>query len=300
MARSIGIVFIVYNQSKLLENALKLIAGFKQKVFIFDLGSTEDIAKIAQKHGATYKRLPYTDIVETVRAKIFEQVTTDYILYLDGDESISTKLLTTLIEAASKNVDYVRIPRQNYIFGTWVQASRWWPDYQVRFFKKNTVTWPSTLHQQPVAKGEGLTLAEDRAFTIMHHNYQSMDEWLEKNRRYARLDAQSRLESQREFSITDAMQLSISELVSRYYSGHGYRDGMHGLFLAILQSFYYFLVYGYYWEGKKYQVIATESEIRSFPRKWFSHGLSEILYWDGFKANPVQKVKSKIVRKLVA
>ncbi len=247
MTSSLAIVFIVFNQSKLLNSSLKLLSGLKHELHVADLGSTEDVESVAKALGAEYHRLPYTSVVETIRSQVFDLISTDYILYLDGDESVTPTLINKLVELSEGGADYVRIPRQNYIFNNWVQASRWWPDYQVRFFKRGMVTFPTTLHSEPVVTGREVVLPATAELAIKHLNYQSLDEWLEKNQRYARSDAQDRLKSGEEFSIFTATRLSVSELVSRFFAGSGYADGMHGLVLSILQSFYYFLVYAYYW-----------------------------------------------------
>lgn len=300
MTSSLAIVFIVYNQTKLLNSSLKLLSGLKHELHVADLGSTEDVESVAKALGAEYHRLPYTSVVETVRSQVFDLISTDYILYLDGDESVTPTLINKLVELSESGVDYVRIPRQNYIFNNWVQASRWWPDYQVRFFKRGMVTFPTTLHSEPVVTGREVVLPATAELAIKHLNYQSLDEWLEKNQRYARTDAQDRLASGVEFSIFTASRLSVSELVSRFFAGSGYADGMHGLVLSILQSFYYFLVYAYYWEGKKYESSLSVGEVKSVPRIWFSHGLSEILFWDKQDTGLINKIKGKLKRKLLA
>ncbi|GAB4027633.1 MAG: glycosyltransferase family 2 protein [Candidatus Microgenomates bacterium] len=300
MTSSIGVVFIVYNQADLLNLSLKNLAKTGLSVYVADLSSTQDIVGVCQKWGATYIKLPYAPIVETIRNEVFDRIKTDYLLYLDADESVEHELITKLKSLAETSVDFVKIPRQNYFFNSWVKASRWWPDYQVRFFKRGTVTFPTQLHSEPLTIGQGLTLDPDPKLAIKHLNYRSLDEWFEKNRRYAKADAQDRLSFKQSFSIIDAMKLSVSELVSRFFAGGGHADGMHGLILSILQSFYYFLVYAYYWEAKKYQASMTPSELKSFPRAWFTYGLSEIIYWDSIGGGFVNKIKDKFKRKLIA
>lgn len=300
MTSSIGAVFIVYNQSNLLNDSLKKLSKSGFSLHVADLSSTEDIGGVCKIWGASYTKLPYTPIVETVRKQVFESIPADYLLYLDADESVGDELIDKLKSQASKGVDFVKIPRQNYIFNSWVKASRWWPDYQVRFFKRGMVSFPAVLHAEPVPRGQGVTLEPTPSLAILHLNYQSLEEWFDKNRRYAKADAEGRISSSHNFTLYDAMKLSISELVSRFFAGSGYLDGMHGLMLSILQSFYYFLVYAYYWEAKKYETSMKPSEIMSFPRAWFTHGLSEIIYWDSIGGGFVKKIKDKFKRKLIA
>ncbi|MCE7897996.1 MAG: hypothetical protein DPW11_00750 [bacterium] len=300
MTSNIGAVFIVYNQANLLSESLEKLSKSGFNLHVADLSSTEDIAAVCKKWGATYTKLPYASIVEPVRSQVFNSRKEDYLLYLDADESVGDDLITKLKSLAEEGVDFVKIPRANYIFNSWVKASRWWPDYQVRFFKRGMVTFPTTLHSEALTRGTGVTLDPDPKLAITHLNYQNLDEWFDKNRRYAKVDALDRLNSNQSFTLQDAMKLSISELVSRFFAGGGYTDGMHGFMLSILQSFYYFFVYAYYWEGKKYENSLSATELKSFPRSWFTHGLSEILYWDGKDDSLIKKIKGKFTRKLIA
>lgn len=301
MTLALSAILIVYNQSKLLRSALDSIHNLATEIIVVDLESTEDLKSIAKTYGAKYVKLPKVEIVEQVRQLSLKYATQPYVLFLDADETVSpglAKEITNLTKTL--DYDYFEIPRQNYVFGDWVKASRWWPDYQIRLFKKGSATWPTTIHTPPITSGLGYHFAPDPALAITHHNYQNLDEWFEKNRRYSHSDALSRIESNTPFHLFDAMKLSISEFVSRYFAGRGYQDGLRGLILAILQSFYYYLVYAYYWEAKGYASLESESTLKSFPRKWFAHGLSEIMHWDKENSSVVSRIKSKLVRKMIA
>ena len=191
------------------------------------------------------------------------------------------------------------MPRQNNVFGKWIEHSLWWPDYQTRFFKHNVITWPNHLHAQPTLTGEGVTLSADPKNAIQHLNYISIDEWTDKNQRYAKADAIERIKAGNNYSFADAIRLSVGEIIRRFFQAQGYKDGMHGMILSIFQSYYYFLVYAYYWEAKKYAQLETPESIRRFPRDWFTHALSEVLYWDAHHS-PLKKIKEKFVRRLLA
>lgn len=300
MISGISAILIVYNQPELLKRCLSSLTGWIDEIIIVDLESTEDIKIIAKEFGVVYKKIKKVDVVEKVRQKTLEFASCQYILFIDQDEIIPLSLAKELKRIATEGkYDYVSFPRQNFVFGKWVTASRWWPDYQVRFFKKGALTWPTILHAQPVLVGEEYRIPPETKFALLHHNYKNLDEWFEKNRRYAKSDAADHLESAVPFTLFQAMQLSVSEFVSRFFAGNGYRDGMHGLVLGVLQSFYYFLVYAYYWEGKNYKQLEMEESIRTFPRVWFGHALSETMHWDTLKSNIVKKIQAKLIRRII-
>lgn len=301
MVAPLSAILIVYNQSQLLRSALTSIKGLAKEIIIIDLESSDDLETIAKAYKAKYIKLPKVEIVELVRQSSLQYATQPYILFLDADESVSPGLAKEICNLTkSQDYDYFEIPRQNYVFGEWVKASRWWPDYQIRLFKKGSATWPTTIHKPPITTGKGYHFAPDPAVALVHQNYQNLDEWFEKNRRYAKADAAARLQSYSPFTLIEAMHLSVSEFVSRYFAGHGYKDGLRGLTLSIFQAFYYFLVYAYYWEAKGYSALESDSTLLTFPRRWFSHGLSEIMHWDRSTQSFVSRLKTKLVRKMIA
>lgn len=299
MKPGISAIVIVHNQVDLLKKCLPCLS-WVDELIVVDLESTENVKAVASQFGAIYKKIPNVNIVEKVRQNSLEYATHEYVLFLDPDETIPETLSVMLKKHVKENkFDYFATARQNFVFGSWVKYSRWWPDYQVRLFKHGAVTWPQTLHGQPELRGESYRFPADPVFAITHQNYLSIDEWLDKNRRYASTDASDRLESGESYSLWIATKQSVSELMSRFFAGEGYRDGMHGLMLSILQSFYYFLVYAYYWEGKKYAELETPEKIKDFPRAWFSHALSETLFWHKVKS-PIKNIKAKLVRRMIA
>lgn len=300
MKPGISAVIVVKNQADLLRKSLSSISKWVDEIILIDLGSVDDIAAIAKQFKAKYYIRKNVLIVETIRQESLKYVTHEYVLFLDPDETIPSVLAKDLrAKAKESQYDYMTTPRQNFVFGKWVKHSRWWPDYQTRLFRHNRVTWGKTLHAEPVVSGAGFKYDSVEKFAIQHNNYRSLDEFIEKNMRYAKADARARLHADSDFTLTQAIKLSVSELISRFFAGKGYKDGMHGLILSILQSFYYFMVYAYYWEGKSYQAIETDQQIRSFPKSWFSHGLAEVIHWDRAKSL-TKTIKEKLVRRMIA
>lgn len=299
MKPGISAIVIVHNQVDILKNCLKSIHNWVDEIIIIDLESTEDIKSLVSFYKTKYYPHKLVPIVEEVRQESLQYAEYEYVMFLDPDEIIPSTLAKDLKAKVSEGTfDYFVTPRQNYVFGKWVNHSRWWPDMQIRIFRQGKVVWGKKLHSEPVPAGVGHTYPSDENYAIHHDNYRNLDEFISKNMRYAKADAINRIESKDPLTLFQAMRLSVSEFMSRFFEASGYRDGMHGLILGILQSFYYFMVYAYYWEAKGYEELESESNIRQFPRAWFSHGLSESIYWD--KAKTVLKIiKEKFVRRMI-
>lgn len=299
MKVGISAVVVVHDQVDLLQKCLASVEKWVDEIIIIDLESKGDIKSVATKFNAKYYSHKLVSIVEAVRQESLKYATYEYVLFIDPDETMPTSLATDLVKKIkSGEYDYFVTPRQNYVFGKLLQYSRWWPDPQTRIFRYNKVVWGKALHQEVVSTGVGYSYPDDKAFAIHHDNYRTIDEFISKNMRYAKADAQGRVDSNDPLTLSHAMRLSVSEFISRFFEGHGYKDGMHGLVLGILQSFYYFMVYTYYWEAVGYKDLETKDTIMSFPRTWFSHGFSESMYWDKAKS-PLKIIKEKLVRRMI-
>ena len=155
---------------------------------------------------------------------------------MDPDEIVPLGLKTIIREKLDA-FDYFEIPRKNITFGRWIKYSRWWPDYQVRLFKKDKVIWPKIIHRQPKVSGDGYTIEPREEFALLHHNYQNIDEYLSKFQRYAKYEAKEIFESKKELTFSNAITRALNEFISRYFAGQGYKDGGQGLVLHSFKCF---------------------------------------------------------------
>lgn len=236
-----------------------------------------------------------TRFADLVKENLKRNAGGEYILYLDPDE-IFPQSVKKFLHQNLDRFDHFFFPRKNIIFGKWIEHTRWWPDYQLRLFKKNSVIWPATLHPVPTAKGKGFRFEAVSSNAIFHYNYDSIDQFIEKATRYAKFEAELIHEKKKNLTLQDTMRQSISEFIGRFFAYDGYRDGLHGFILSFLQMFYYFLVYCYFWERKKYFTIAKDELIIN-SKSFFVRSLYETNFWLSRKnlVSTVEKLKARLV-----
>lgn len=241
------------------------------------------------------ENIPFADIVKEDLKKFARG---RYILYLDPDEIFPKESIKTVSKKINE-FDYFCFPRKNIIFDKWIEHTRWWPDYQLRFFKKDTVIWPKTLHPEPTAKGVGYMFPAEEKYAILHYNYDNIDQYFEKAIRYAKWEAQSYIRQGKKLTLPETAKKAVSEFISRFWACEGYKDGTHGLILSSLQTFYYLLVYMYYWEAKKYEKNDQKTLVHS-ARIFFQSAARESVYWAMQKEviSRAEGLKAKIVNKL--
>ncbi|MEK7616937.1 MAG: glycosyltransferase family 2 protein [Patescibacteria group bacterium] len=296
MGKKISAVLNTFNDEKNITGAVQSVK-WADEIIICDMYSDDKTVEIAKKLGAKvvfHKRVRY---VEPARNFAIAKASNDWVLVLDPDEEVPETLAKRLVQIASsmRQINYVRIPRKNIIFNKWMKASMWWPDLNVRFFKRGKVKWNNNIHRQPKVSGEGLDLEEEEKWAIVHYNYQTIEQFINRMNRYTAIEAEELKSNGYKFEWSDLIQKPLSEFLSRFFANKGYTDGLHGLALSLLQALSFLVVYLKVWEKSSFEdKVIKISDLEQEKR----NGEYQINYW--FKqakaqGNPFKKILSKFI-----
>lgn len=295
MAPKITAVINTLNAEKDISRAILSVA-WVDEILVCDMESEDNTVKIARKLGARVVGHKKADYVELARNATISKASHEWILILDPDEEVTKSLADKLCNIAKENkVDFVEVPRKNLIFNKWMKASMWWPDLNVRFFKKGAVTWGTKIHFRPETRGEGLKLPNEEEIAIVHHHYSSVSQFLMRMDRYTTAQAKNLQSEGVQFQWRDLLQKPLNEFLSRFFDLKGFEDGLHGLGLSLLQAFSFVVVYLKLWEMQGFSESKIElSEIEKESGKLGS----EIRYWFKYGNLPKNLVK-RFFRKVV-
>lgn len=299
---NVSAIIVITGNPPMAKKAIESIDDIVSEIIIGKLHIDPELEKELKKNNKIKiidvpDNTPYADLI---KEDLKKKAIGEYILYLDPDEIFPDKAKNIIISEKDK-YDFFYFPRKNIIFDKWIRHSRWWPDNQLRFFKRDNVTWPQTVHPIPVVKGNGYTFEENEKYAITHYNYKDLDQYLEKARRYAKSEASQAIDQNKIITLNETITKAISEFISRFFAGHGYKDGMHGFVLAILQMMYYFFVYFYYWELKKYQSDENTNTALATQR-FFVISAKETNYWliKLKLTDTVTRIKLKLINRLLS
>ena len=259
----ISAVINTLNEEKNIERCLETLS-WVDEIVVCDDGSTDKTLEIAKKFGAKIYHHKSAGFVEAARNFAVRLAQGDWILVIDADEEIPSTLANTLksiaegknhkklleqqIVTKSDDLTHVLVPRKNIIFGKWIEHSGWWPDYQIRFFKKGKVKWTGKIHEDPKTLGVGCSFLPNEDLAIIHHNYQTIGQFIERMNRYTDIEAKELTAAGYKFNWLDLIKKSNGEFFNRFFAQAGFKDGLHGLILASLQSLSFFVTYIKVWE----------------------------------------------------
>jgi len=268
MTPKISVVINTLNEEQNIERAIKSVS-WADELIVCDMHSEDKTVEIAKKLGAKIFFHKKEDFVELARNFAISKATNEWILILDADEEIPDTLGNKIKEIASQGiVDFVNIPRKNIIFGHFMQYSGWWPDFNIRFFKKDNVKWFNKIHRPPETTGKGFDLPAEEGCAIIHQSYATISQFLKRMDRYTTVQASELKQEGYVFAWKDLFQKASGEFLSRFFANKGYKDGMHGLALSFLQAFSFIVMYLKVWEMEKFKEQKIElSEIDSQKNK---------------------------------
>jgi (heptosyl)LPS beta-1,4-glucosyltransferase len=279
MAKLSVVINVVDWEVSFLPNVIKSVKDISDEIVLIDMTSTSEVEKIAEEFKAKVEKHEYVEYVEPVRNFGISKASGEWVLILDPDEELPSELREKIgdILVNSESKDYYRISRKNVIFGKWIKHARWWPDYNIRLFRKGTVTWNEVIHSVPMTTGEGADLDAKESLAIHHNHYSSIEQYVERLNRYTTQHAKLLSDSGYKFSWKDILSKPTDEFLSRYFFAKGFTDGVHGLALSLLQAFSELIKYLKVWQLEKFEEksIPVESVIEEL-----KVSQKNVAYWE--------------------
>ncbi len=293
---TISAVLSVYNEEAKLDRTLASVA-WVDEIIVIDNESTDETAGIAKKYGAIVYKEKNNLMLNINKNKGFIKAKSDWILNLDGDEVVPPELAQEIKAAVhSSQLMGYWIPRKNIIFGKWIQHGVWWPDQQLRLFRRGKGKFPCEhIHEYIKVDGPVGQLVQP----YIHHNYESVHQYLTKIDRASTSEFINLREANYQAMWYDAIRFPLSDFLKIYFAERAYKDGLHGLVLALLQSFYSFCTFAKLWESEKFR----EHEIPlDAVEKEFVRAQREVRYWllsakIGETHDAIKKTWYRIIRK---
>lgn len=287
-------VVLTKNEAENLPRCLKSLCWVEEIVVVDDFSSDKTVG-IAKKFGAKIYKKKLSDF-QSQRDWALGKVKTPWVLFIDPDEEVPQNLKEEM-RMAVKRKGFVgfQFPRKNIIFGKWIKYSGWYPDWQLHLFKKDKGKYIGKVHERVEVGGKAGYLKSP----LIHYNYQSISEYLEKLEHYTTLAAESAIEGGYKFKFQDLLRKPAEEFFRRFFAEEGFRDEVHGLALSLLQAFSELVLYLKVWEKQGFKT--RELPFADFLPEMEKLG-KETTYWLTTTLiketkNPVRKIFLKLRRK---
>ncbi len=235
-------VILTRDEARHIEACIASLVDWVDAVVVWDSGSRDETCTLARQAGALVIQRPF-DNYAAQRQAALDTVAARWILFVDADERATPELAQEVrAQVRTGRADGYWIPRRNFIVGREMRAGGFYPDYQLRLLKRGAARYVAEreVHEVVALQGEAGYLRSP----LIHHNYQDWGQFHRKQRFYARYEARILAARGIRPRPHNFVLQPLREFRRRFLSLGGWRDGRHGLWLALLLAWYYgFLPY---------------------------------------------------------
>lgn len=299
----LSVVISAFNEEKKIGECLESVKDLADEIIVVNNSSSDKTEEIAKKYTDKIFLRPNLLMLNTNKNFGFLKAADDWILSLDADERVTLELkdeILSIIKNQESGIMGYQIPRKNIIFGKWIKHSLWWPDYQLRLFRNGAGKFPEKhVHEKLEVSGETENLKEP----MLHYNYATVSEFIYKmDKIYTENEAEIFLSGGKKLTWIDAIRFPINDFLKTFFAQKGYKDGLHGLVLSILQAFYAEVVFAKVWERQKFWEV-DERDFLTNVEQEFKKIVKEFKYWlweskIGETKNSIERLIFKTKRKI--
>ncbi|MBE9527607.1 MAG: glycosyltransferase family 2 protein [Proteobacteria bacterium] len=235
--KKISATIIVLNEEANIGDCLESL-DFVDEIIVLDSGSADRTVEICKSYGATV----YTDEwLGFGRQKNLAATRTanDWVFNIDADERVTPGLRAEILDAVERDEkNGYCVPRKNHFGGRWVRRCGWYPDYNLRLYKKSTGSFNERRVHEAVQIEGGSKAAGYLKNPLIHLTYASVEEYLARAERYSTLGAEELYESGRRTRATDTTLRPLFTFFKMYILKLGFLDGALGFKLSTLYAGY--------------------------------------------------------------
>ncbi|MHB1001842.1 MAG: glycosyltransferase family 2 protein [Armatimonadota bacterium] len=239
---SISVVIIACNEENNIRRCLQS-AVWADEIIVVDNGSTDSTLSICAEFKCRVIHHQWEGYAQQKNFAL-SQASGDWILNLDADESVTDPGAEEIQWAVSSgDSDVYALPRMNSFLGKWMRHGGWYPDYQVRLFRRGYGAFKVVPIHECFQAYEKNTRTIRLTVPLQHYTYPTVADFMNKADRYSTLDA-SRIidEGKAPKSMTAALLFAIPlKFAEVYLYKGGWKDGLHGFISAVLLSTRVFL-----------------------------------------------------------
>jgi len=207
---------------------------------VLDALSADRTAELARAHTPKVYQRPF-DTFPAQRNAALDLATGEWAFFLDADERGTPSLGREARQAVEGQHSGYWVPRRNIILGKWMQHTGWWPDYQLKLFRRDRGRFDEDklVHEVPTVEGSCGYLESP----ITHYNYQRLGELFTRQAFYSSFEAQALFRRGIRARPHNFLLQPWREFVRRYLQWQGYKDGFHGLLLSGVMAWYTLVTY---------------------------------------------------------
>ncbi|CAN5399890.1 glycosyltransferase family 2 protein [soil metagenome] len=238
---TVSLVIVAQDEERTIGRVIDAARSLVDEIIVVDSGSSDRTKEIAAEKGALVQHQDWLGFAKQKNFAI-DLAKSDWVLSLDADEILTDDLvaeMASLLKSDSLNqFDGYKIPRILYIGEQPVSRGGFYPDAQLRLFKRGKGKFGDRLVHEAIKMTGPVAMLKK---PMHHYAYKTVDDFAMAMDKYAKLSAQEYFNrgnyGLRASSVSEFVKPKLTFLY-RYFLRGGILEGELGFKLTAIYSDY--------------------------------------------------------------
>ena len=243
---STSAIVVCFNEEDRIEDCLKSLA-WCDEIVVVDSYSTDKTPEICRRYTEKFVQRQWAGYKDQ-KAYAHSLATMAWVLLVDSDERVSDELrreITEVLAGDKGEFAGYAIPRLVHYLGRWWRRGGWYPDYDVRLFRRKQASWGGAEpHEKIIVDGKVRRLQHP----LHHFTYRSIDDHIKRINRFTTVSSAELKKAGGRWRLSDALLRPAVRFFRSYILKRGFMEGFAGFYVALTAAVYVFLKYAKLWE----------------------------------------------------
>jgi len=241
----VSVYVLTTNNRRTIERCLKSLSWVEELVIVdsFSQDGTYEVCKQYTDKVFQRKWMGHRDQYQYAA----DLTTQKWIMFVDADEEIPQALVEEIrmeLNGRAKDLGGYFVYRRTYYLGRWIRYGGWYPDGEIRLYRRDKGRWEGGLHAKLVVEGKIGVLKNK----YLHYTYGNISDQIQTIDRYSKITADDLFKKGEKFSFSKLLFNPPFRFIKEYLFKSGFRDGLPGLVIIASTMFYVFIKYAKLWE----------------------------------------------------
>jgi glycosyltransferase involved in cell wall biosynthesis len=236
----VSIAIITKNEESNIRECLESVR-WADEIIVVDSGSTDATAAICREFQAQFFLEEWKGFPRQKNSAI-AKTRNEWVVSLDADERITPELRQEIEKTLDQYPKYdgYLIARKNFFLGHWIKHCGWYPDYNLRLFRKSKGHFKErAVHEKVEIQGTMGYLKNP----LEHNTYRTLSDFFIRMEPYSSLAAQEMNQEGKKYRFRDLVFRPPFTFFQMFFLRLGFLEGYRGFLLSRLYSYYTFAKY---------------------------------------------------------
>ncbi|MDR2018118.1 MAG: glycosyltransferase family 2 protein [Syntrophobacterales bacterium] len=241
----LSVYMITFNNGKTIEHALESVADWADEIVVVDSHSTDGSLEIMERYTDHVFQFDNNNFREKYQ-HAQDRCRNPWVLFIDADEWLTERIKKEIAEVIATETifDGFVVSRRNIYLGREIKYGGWYPDEEIRLYRKKSGYWKGDLHAKIYIEGKVGRLKNH----YMHTPYLSIADQIKTVDRYSATYARDLHSAGRSFHMANLLFRPAYRFFRDYVMKRGFLDGLPGLIIVISTMYYVFMKHAKLWE----------------------------------------------------